>query len=128
MKASVFGLCLFVEPQPESVRLTRRAESRLVHQAENFKAFAARKFAVIETLQQIHQTKTVLRGVIPKMLIASAPKVPGIAAHDFRWRKINAAIHRLENVCGDLRKVCRAFSCCFSFVDRLVFFAAGKRE
>jgi hypothetical protein len=49
--------------------------------------------------------------VIPKMLVASAPEVPGIAAHDFLRRKINAAIHRLENVGSDLRKIGRAFSC-----------------
>ena len=123
-----FGLRLFVEQQAKFVRLARRAESRLVHEAEHFETFAARKFAVIEHLQQIHQTKTVLRGVIPKMLVASAPEVPGIAAHDFLRRKINAAIHRLENVGSDLRKIGRAFSCRFSFVDGLVFFAAGKHE
>jgi hypothetical protein len=27
-----------------------------------------------------------------------------------------------------LRKICRAFSCRFSFVDGLVFFAAGKHK
>src|SRR5882672_10479154 len=123
-----FWLRLFVEPQAKFVRLARRAESRLVHQAEHFETFAARKFAVIEHLQQIHQTKTVLRGVIPKMLVASAPEVPGIAAHDFLRRKINAAIHRLENVGSDLRKIGRPFSSRFSFVDRLVFFAAGKHK
>jgi hypothetical protein len=66
--------------------------------------------------------------VIPKMFVASAPKVPGVAAHDCLGRKINAAIHRLENVCGDLREIGRAFSRRFGFVDRLVFFAAGKYE
>ena len=70
------------------------------------------------------ETKAVLRGVIPKMLVAAAPEVPGVAAHDFLLRKINAAIHRLENVCSDLRKIGGAFPCRFSFVDRL--FAAGK--
>jgi hypothetical protein len=51
------GSALFVEPQAEFVLLARCAKSRLVHQAEHFEAFAARKFAVIEHLQQIHQTK-----------------------------------------------------------------------
>ena len=119
-----FGLRLFVEPQAEFIRLARRAESRLVHQAEYIETFAARKFAVIEHFQQIHQTETVLRNVIPKMLVAATPEVPGVAAHDFFRRKSNAAIHWLENVCGDLRKIGRAFACGFSFVDRL-FFAAG---
>ena len=78
-----FRLHLFVEPQTEFVWFARCAESRFVHQAEHVEAFAARKFAVIEHLQQIHQAETVLRGVIPKMLIASAPEIPGIPAHDF---------------------------------------------
>ena len=123
-----FRLRFFVEPQAKFIRLARCAESRLVHQAEHFETFAARKFAIIEHLQQIHQTETVLRDVIPKMLVTSAPEVPRVAAHDFLRRKINAAIHRLENVCSDLREICRAFSRRFSFVDRLVFFAAGKHE
>src|SRR6476646_11625361 len=38
-----FGLRLLVQPQAEFIRLTRRAESRLVHQAEHFEAFAALK-------------------------------------------------------------------------------------
>jgi len=66
--------------------------------------------------------------VIPKMLVASAPEVPGIAAHDFLWREIDAAIHRFENVRSDLWKIGCAFSCCFSFVDRLAFLATPKRE
>src|SRR6476469_5529090 len=123
-----FGLRLFVEPQAEFILLARRAESRFVHQPEHLEAFAARKFTVIKHLEQIHQTKTVLRDVIPKMLVASAPEVPRIAAHDFLRRKINTAIHWLENVCSDLREIGRAFSSRFRFVDRLVLFAAGKRE
>src|SRR5262245_55320127 len=103
--ASRFRLHLFIEPQTEFVWFARCAESRLVHEAEHVEAFAARKFAVIEHLQQVHETKTVLRGVIPKKLVAAAPEVPGIAAHDFFPRKINAAIHRLENICGDLREI-----------------------
>src|SRR6266567_3802978 len=102
--------------------------SSSTHKPNSSGLLAARNFAVIEHLQKIHQTITVLSGVIPKVLVASTPEVPGIAAHDFLRRKINAAIHRLENVGSDLRKICRAFSRRFSFVDRLVFFAAGKRE
>src|SRR5262245_43413930 len=123
-----FWLNLFVEPQTEFIRLACRAESRLVHQAEHFKTFAARKFAAIKHLQKIHQAVTVLGRVIPKMLVASAPEVPGIAAHDFLRRKIDAAVHRLEDVGSDLRKIGGVFSCRFCFVDRLAFFAAGKRE
>jgi hypothetical protein len=64
--------------------------------------------------------------LIPKMLVTCAPEVPGIATHDFLRRKINAAIHRFENVRGDLRKIGSGFSSRFRFVGWLVFFAAGK--
>ena len=62
------------------------------------------------------------------MLIACAPKVPGIATHDFLRRQINAAIHRFENVRGNLRKIGSRFSSRFRFVGWLVFFAAGKGQ
>ena len=62
------------------------------------------------------------------MLVACAPEVPRIAAHDFFRRKINGAIHRLENVGSDLRKIGCCFSCRFRFIDRLVLFAAGECE
>ena len=62
------------------------------------------------------------------MLIAGAPEVPGIATHDFLGRKIDAAIHRFENVRGDLRKIGSGFSSRFRFVDWLVFSATGERE
>src|SRR4029450_3294031 len=60
------------------------------------------------------------------MLISGAPEVPGIATNDFLRRKINAAIHRFENVRGDLRKIGSGFSSRFRFVCWLVFFATGK--
>ena len=62
------------------------------------------------------------------MLIACAPEVPSIATHDLLRRKINAAIHRFENVRGDLRKIGSGLSSRFRFVDWLVFFATGKRH
>ena len=62
------------------------------------------------------------------MLIACAPEVPGIATHDFLRRQINAAIHRFENVRGNLRKIGSRFSSRFRFVGWLVFFAAGKGQ
>jgi hypothetical protein len=60
------------------------------------------------------------------MLIARAPEVPSIATHDLLRRKIHAAIHRFENVRGDLRKIGSGFSSRFRFVGWLVFFATGK--
>jgi len=51
-----------------------------------------------------------------------------IAAHDFLWRKINAAVHRLENVVSDLREVGSCFAGRFRFVNWLVFLAAGKND
>jgi hypothetical protein len=62
------------------------------------------------------------------MLVARTPEVPGIAAHDFLGRQINAAIHRFKDVRGDLRKIDSAFSSRFRLVDWLVFFATGKRH
>jgi hypothetical protein len=62
------------------------------------------------------------------MLITTAPEVPGIATHDFLWRKLNATIHRLENVGSDLRKISGCFPGCFRFVNWLVFLAASKTE
>ena len=62
------------------------------------------------------------------MLIACAPEVPGIATHDFLRRQINAAIHRFENVRGNLRKIGSRFSSRFRFVGWLVFFAAGEGQ
>ena len=62
------------------------------------------------------------------MLIACAPEVPGIATHDFLRRQINAAIHRFENVCGDLREIGSRFCSRFRFVGWLVFLAARKRQ
>jgi hypothetical protein len=51
-----------------------------------------------------------------------------IATHDFLWRKIDAAIHRLEDVDRDLRKIGGSFSGCLRLVDWFVLTAAGKRE
>jgi hypothetical protein len=104
------------------------AKARFVHDALSFETLAARKFAVIEHPQKIHQPETVLCGLIPKVLVTTAPQVPGIAAHDFRLRKINAAVHRLENVISDLRKISGCFPGRFRFVNWLVFPAAGKTE
>src|SRR5439155_107316 len=76
---------LFIEAQTKLVRLSRRARAKswLVHQAQGFETLTAPKLAVVEHLQKIHQTIAVLRGVIPKLLVASAPEVPSVAPHDF---------------------------------------------
>ena len=66
--------------------------------------------------------------MIPKLLVACASWVPGVATHNFLLRKINAAVHRLENVVSDLRKVGSCFAGRFRFVNWLVFLAAGKTE
>jgi hypothetical protein len=66
--------------------------------------------------------------VIPKTLVATAPEVPSVAPHDFYRRKIDAAIHWLENVGSDLRKIDGTFAGCFRFIDRLIFHATGKRK
>ncbi len=62
------------------------------------------------------------------MLVASAPEVPRVASRDFLGGKINAAVHRLENVGSDLRKIGSGPSSRFRFVNWLVFLAAGKND
>jgi hypothetical protein len=97
-------------------------KSGLVHQAENFETFAARKLAVIEHLQQIHQAETVLRGVIPKMLVASAPEVPCIALPMISsGERLTPPSIGLKTSAVIWGKSAVLFSCRFSFVDRLVF-------
>ena len=100
------------------------AKARFVHDALSFETFAARKFAIIKH----HQPETVLCGLIRKMLVTTAPEIPGIATHDFLWRKINAAVHRLENVGSNLRKISGCFPGRFCFVNWLVFLATARRE
>ena len=120
-----FRLDLLVQPQPKFIRLASGTKPGLVYQAQGFKTFAARKLAIIKNLQKIHQPETVLCGLIPKVLVTTAPQVPGVAAHDFLGRKIEAAIHRLENISSNLREIgcCQAGSC--GLVHRLVFFTCA---
>jgi hypothetical protein len=59
------------------------AKARFVHDALSFETFAARKFAIIKH----HQPETVLCGLIPKMLVTTAPEIPGIVTHDFLLAK-----------------------------------------
>src|SRR5213596_119238 len=119
---------LLIQPQAKLIWLTCGAKSWLVYQAENFETLAARKFAVVEHLQKVHQSVTVLSGMIPKVLVATAPEIPSVAPHDLLGRKIDAAIHRLEDVGRDLRKIGGCFSGGFRFVDRFGLPAAGKTE
>src|SRR5262249_29150760 len=88
-----FRFYLLVEPQTKFIRLAGSAKSGLVYQPQGFETLTARKFAVVEHLQKIHQSVAVLRGVIPKMLVTGAPEVPRVSPHDFLGRKINAAVH-----------------------------------
>jgi hypothetical protein len=62
------------------------------------------------------------------MLIAPAPKIPGVAAHYFLGRKIDAAIHRFENIGSDLWEIGSRQAGRFRFVDWLVFLAARESE
>src|SRR5437588_10677875 len=121
-------LDLLIQPQAKLIRLTCGAKSWLVYQAENFETLAARKFAVVEHLQKVHQSVTVLSGTIPKVLVATAPEIPSVAPHDLLGRKIDAAIQRLEDLDRDLRKIGGRFSGGFRFVDRFGLPAAGKTE
>src|SRR5262249_15908697 len=122
------GLHLLIEPQVKLIRLGRGTKSGLVYQAQSLESLAARELAVIEHLQKIHQPVAVLGRVIPKILLARAPQVPGIATHDFLGRQIDATIHRFENVRGDLWKIGSGFFSRFRLVNGLVFFATRKRK
>jgi hypothetical protein len=62
------------------------------------------------------------------MLVAPAPEVPCVSPHDFLGREIDAAIHRLEDVGGYLRKIGGTFTGCFRLVDGLVFRAAAESD
>src|SRR6266481_2449177 len=73
-----FRFYLLIQPQPKFIRLASSTEPGLVYQTQNFETLAARKFAVIEHFQEIHQAVAVLRGVITKCLVATAPEVPSI--------------------------------------------------
>src|SRR5438128_4099921 len=123
-----FRFDLLIQPQPKFIRLSGSTKPRLVYQAQGFETAAARKFAAIKHLHKIHQPVAVLGGLIPKMLVTTAPEIPGIATHDFLWQKINAAVHRLENVGSNLRKISGCFPGRFCFVNWLVFLATAKRD
>src|SRR5213078_4970790 len=99
------GLDLFIEPQTKFIRLSCRAKTGLVREPQSFEPLAAYILAVIEHFQKIHQAVTVLSGPIPKMLITAAPKVPGVPAHDFFGRQVNAAVHGLEDVRCELWEI-----------------------
>ena len=125
--AGRFAVNLFVDPgrlrldllvQPEAVfiRLGRGAEAGFVDQPEGLEAFAARILSAVEHLEQVHQPEAVLRDMIPEMLVAAAPEVPGVAAHDLVRRERDPAIQRLENVGRDLRKIVRRKPGQFGFV------------
>jgi hypothetical protein len=120
---------LLIEPETVFVRLGRGAETGLVYQAESLEAVAARVFAVVQHLEQVHKAKAVLGDVIPEMLVAATPEVPGVAAHDFVRLERNPAVERLENVSRGLRKVVRRETGEFGFVlGCMLGFAARDEE
>lgn len=121
-----FRFHFLIEPQTKFIRLTRRAETRFIYETESLEALTAWKFSVVEHLQKIHQPVAVLRGVIPKMLVAAAPEVPSVAPHDFLGREIDAAVHWFKNIGGDLRKVGGTFAGCLRLVDGLAFRATDE--
>src|SRR5205814_7641582 len=135
-----FAINLFVDPgrfrcdllvQPETevrIGFGGGAEAGLVDETEGLETLAALVSAVIKHLEQVEQPVAVLRNMIPENFGAAAPNVPGIASHDFVLRELNAAIHRLEDIRGDLREVRRGFASELRLVlDQCFFFfvAAG---
>jgi len=68
------------------------------------------------------------RDPVPEVLVAARPEIPGVAPHNFFRRKLDAAIHRFENIGGNLRKIGGRFSGRLRVVDWLVFLAAAERQ
>src|SRR5438067_623048 len=66
------------------------------------------------------------------MVVPRAPKIPGVAPHDLLRRQGNAAVHRLEDVRGDLREIGGGLAGQLGFIfrhDRFFFPpAAGDQE
>ena len=74
-------LWLLIEPQSKFVRLGRSARARArSRQAQNLETLAAWILTVIEHLQRSINPKLSWAALIPEMLIASAPKIPGVAS------------------------------------------------
>ncbi len=119
---------LLVEPEAVFIRLGRGAETGFVDQTERLEALAARILAVVEHLEQIHQPEAVLGDMIPEMLVAAAPEIPSVAAHNLVRRELDAAIHRLEDVGRDLREIVRREPGKFGFVFGRRFAAARGEE
>jgi len=82
----------------------------------------------IDHLQKIDQSIAFPRDLVPKVLVAARPEIPGVAPHDFLRRKLDAAIHRLENIGSNLGEVRRRFTRGLCVIDRLIFFAAGEEQ
>ena len=102
--------------------------ARLVDQPEFFESLVA--IARVERLEQVEEPEFLACDPVPKLLISGAPKIPGVAAFDFVLLEHNSAIHVLENVDRQLRKIGRRFAIvrCFVFRDRLFFVAARDEK
>ena len=61
------------------------------------------------------------------MLVPRRPQIPGVASHDFLRRERDAAIHRLKDIRGDLRKVGRRQPRQLRFIFRRLA-AAGEEQ
>jgi hypothetical protein len=68
------------------------------------------------------------RDPVPEVLVAARPEIPRVASHNFFRPKLDAAIHRFENIGGNLRKIGGRFSSRLRVVDWLVFLATAKRQ
>ena len=73
--------------------------------------------ARIDGLQQIAETKCLLRHAVPERLVARGPQQPGVAALGLVVGERDAAVHRVERAGSGLRKVGDGLAGGFSVVD-----------
>src|SRR6266481_4091662 len=101
-------------------------ETRLIDKAQIGMSRAA--LSRIDHLQKIDQSIAFPRDPVPKVLVAARPEIPRVAPHNFFRRKFDAAIHRFENIGGNLWKIGGRFSGRLRIVAWLVFLTAAKRQ
>src|SRR2546428_5203326 len=98
-------------------------ETRLIDKAQVGMSRAA--LARIQHLQKIDQSIAFPRDPVPEVLVAARPEIPRVAPHNFFRRKLDAAIHRFENIGGNLWKIGGRLASRLRFIYRLVFVATG---
>src|SRR4030095_839974 len=100
---STLRFCRFINPKAILIWLRSLLEAWLIDESQFLKAGTA--FSRVDRFQQVKQSETFTGHPVPKLLGATAPKVPGITALDFVGRQLDAAVHGLEDVKRNFWKV-----------------------